>query len=96
MEFFDGQNNYREDDYDEEINNDSEDEEDDGDLFALDNTLDINKKNQDEYFELMESARVNTDDYWDINDPFVRTILGILFVVGLIGTVYYLSIWLLN
>ena len=44
----------------------------------------------------MESARVNTDDYWDINDPFVRTILGILFVVGLIGTVYYLSIWLLN
>ena len=96
MEFFDGQNNYRVDDYDEEVNRDSEDEEDDGYLFALDRTLDINKKNEEEYFELMESSRVNTDDYWDINDTFVRTILSILFIVGLIGTVYYLSIWLLN
>lgn len=80
---------YEDDDYDE-------DEDDDGYLYSLDDKLEINKRNQSEFFDLMESSRVNTDDYWDINDPLIRIILGILFGIGLIGTIYYIGIWFMS
>ena len=36
MDFFDGQNNYQDDEYEVEVLNESEDEEDDGYIYTLD------------------------------------------------------------
>lgn len=73
-----------------------EDDEDEYLEFDDEDDSDVNQSNENEFFELMESARVSTDDYWDINDPLVRIILGILFAISFIGSVYYIGMWLLS
>ena len=94
MDFFDGQNNYQDDEYEVEVLNESEDEVDDGYIYTLDESLEFNRINAEKYSDIINRNRYNTDDYWDINDPFVRGILGVLFFVGLIGSIYYIITWL--
>ena len=83
------------DDFDDE-DDDFDDEEDDGYIFQLDETLEINKKHELEFSEIVESNKPVYDPYWDINDPFVRLILGILFGIGAIGSIYYITMWILG
>ena len=94
MKYFDDNNIYESED-DDEIEVLDEDE-DDGYIFQLDKALDINKKNELEFSEIVESNKPVYDHYWDINDPFVRLILGILFGIGAIGSIYYITMWILG
>ena len=73
-----------------------EDDDDDEYIDFDDDDSDVNQSNQNEFYELMESARISTDEYWDINDPLVRMILWILFTISFIGSVYYIGMWLLS
>ena len=93
MKYFDDNNIYESDDEEIEV---LDDEDDDGYIFQLDKVLDINKKNELEFSEIVESNRPAFDHYWDINDPFVRLILGILFGIGAIGSIYYITMWFLG
>ena len=93
MKYFDD-NNF-ESDEDIEVLDEDEDE-DDGYIFQLDKALDINKKHEQEFNEIIENSTSKLDHYWDINDPFVRLILGILFGIGFIGSVYYIVAWILG
>lgn len=94
MKYFDDNNIYEsEDDEDIEV---LDDDEDDGYIFQLDKALDINKKHEQEFNEIIENSTSKLDHYWDINDPFVRLILGILFGIGAIGSVYYITMWILG
>ena len=94
MKYFDDNNIYEsEDDEDIEV---LDDEDDDGYIFQLDKTLEINKKHELEFSEIVESNKPVYDHYWDINDPFVRLILGILFGIGAIGSIYYITMWILG
>ena len=93
MKYFDDNNIYEsEDDEDIEV---LDDDEDDGYIFQLDKALDINKKHEQEFNEIIENSTSKLDHYWDINDPFVRLILGILFGIGAIGSSYYIIMWIL-
>ena len=74
-----------------ELDNDDED-----DYIDFGDDIDVNQKNKNVFFELMESAKASTDDYWDINDPLVRIILGILFTISFVGSIYYIGMWLLS
>ena len=92
MKYFDDNNIYESED-DDEIEVLDEDE-DDGYIFQLDKTLNVNKQNELKFNEIVDNSRPILDHYWDINDPFVRGILGVLFFVGLIGSIYYIITWL--
>ena len=94
MKYFDDKNIYESDDEDIEVLDDDDD--DDGYIFQLDKTLDVNRKNELEFNEIIENSRPDLDHYWDINDPFVRLILGILFGIGAIGSIYYITMWILG
>ncbi len=93
MKYFDDNNIYESED-DDEI--EVLDEDDDGYIFQLDKALDINKKHEQEFNEIIENSTSKLDHYWDINDPFVRLILGILFGIGAIGSIYYITMWILG
>ena len=54
----------------------------------------VNGKNSPEFQNLMEHSQRKYDDYWDINNPLVRAILIILFLIGAIGSAYYIITWL--
>ena len=95
MKYFDDNNIYESED-DEDIEVLDDDEDDDGYIFQLDKTLEINRKNELEFSEIVESNKPVYDHYWDINDPFVRLILGILFGIGAIGSIYYITMWILG
>ena len=95
MKYFDDNNIYESED-DEDIEVLDDDEDDDGYIFQLDKALDINKKHEQEFNEIIENSTSKLDHYWDINDPFVRLILGILFGIGAIGSIYYITMWILG
>ena len=72
------------------------DEEDDGYINTLDNRLDVNKKNAEQYYSLMESSRAHNDDYFDSNNIITKIFLAILFGVGFVGAVYYLILYFMG
>ncbi len=51
--------------------------------------VDINKKNRENYEQLMKESSVNLDDYYDKKNPFVRILLLLLGVVIVGGVIYY-------
>ncbi len=53
----------------------------------------VNEKNSREFQNLMEHSQRKYDDYWDINNPLVRAILIILFLIAAIGSAYYIITW---
>lgn len=55
--------------------------------------LDVNSKNSAEFDRLMENASTNYDSYWDKNNPLVKAIMIILFIIIVIGVAYYIISW---
>lgn len=53
----------------------------------------VNEKNNQEYEKLMQNSKKNYDNYWDINNPLVRIILIILFIIAFFGSLYYFIMW---
>lgn len=53
----------------------------------------VNQKNSQEFQNLMDHSRKTYDDYWDINNPVIRIILIILFIIIVIGAGYYFIMW---
>ena len=60
------------------------------------NELEFNKKNREDFEDLMEKSSIKKDGYWDKNNPFVKIVLALigLFIVG--GAAYYIVSYLLN
>lgn len=56
--------------------------------------LEVNRKNQDEYKQLMEDSKTSLDSYYDKNNIFVRLIQLGLLVFIIVGFAYYFLIWL--
>ena len=55
---------------------------------VVDSDLDFNKKNRDDYENLMADSSTQLDGYWDRKNPFV--IIVLLFLLGIIifGTIF--------
>lgn len=96
MSYFDDQLNNQNDDYDDDDYTNEDEDNDDGYIYTLDDALDVNKKNEQEYLSMIEKTKVNQDDYLDSNNFFVKLLLFILFVVGIIGAIYYIMMWFNN
>jgi len=56
--------------------------------------LQFNKKNREDYEQLMKDSSTKLDGYWDKNNIFVRLLLLILLVIIIVGSVYYISLYL--
>ena len=65
---------------------DRDDDDDDKDLVELE----FNKRNREDYENLMQDSSTNLDGYWDKNNPAVRTLLLILGGIIVFGVSYYL------
>lgn len=52
--------------------------------------LDINKKNREDFEELMKESSTKKDMYWDSNNPAVRVILLIVGAIILVGSAYFI------
>lgn len=53
----------------------------------------VNQKNSQEFQNLMDHSKKTYDDYWDINNPVIRIILIILFIIIVLGAGYYFIMW---
>lgn len=53
----------------------------------------VNQKNSQEFQNLMDHSRKTYDGYWDINNPIIRIILIILFIIIVLGAGYYFVMW---
>ena len=53
----------------------------------------VNEKNSREFQNLMEHSQHKYDEYWDSNNPLIRAVLIILFLVAAIGSAYYIITW---
>ena len=51
--------------------------------------LDVNRKNREDYEQLMKDSSTNLDGYWDKSNPFVRILLLVLGIIIICGVVYY-------
>lgn len=60
----------------------------------LDSEVDVNKKNQDVYNHIVEHSQNKDNGYWDRNNLVIKVILTVLFVIALLGTIYYFIMWL--
>lgn len=54
----------------------------------------VNQKNKEEYDNLIQNVKKDTSDYYDINNPVVKILLIILIITALIGSAYFIIIWL--
>ena len=53
----------------------------------------VNEKNSREFQNLMEHSQRKYDDYWDINNPIIRIVLIVLFLIAAVGSAYYIIKW---
>ena len=56
-----------------------------------DSELEFNKKNREEYEQLMEESSTKLDGYYDKNNWVVRIILLILFIIIVVGSYWIIS-----
>lgn len=54
----------------------------------------VNQKNKEEYDNVIQNVKKDTSDYYDINNPVVKILLIILLITALIGSAYFIIIWL--
>ena len=52
--------------------------------------IDVNKKNREEYENLMNNSKTKLDTYYDKNNIFVKIVLFLLLAFIIFGVVYYL------
>lgn len=55
--------------------------------------LEFNKNKREDYEQLMRESSTKTDSYWDKNNPIVKIILFVLFIIIVIGAVYYIMMY---
>ena len=60
----------------------------------IDEEKDVNKENEELYQNIIKHSEQKYDSYWDINNPVIKISLIVLFIVGVIGAIYYLIVWL--
>ena len=58
--------------------------------------VEINKKNKEDFENLMKESSINKDGYWDKKNPIVKFILTILGLAIIVGAIYYITIYFLN
>ncbi len=56
--------------------------------------LDINRKNRENYENLMKDSSTQLDGYWDKNNVFVKLLLGVLGIIIVAGVAYYVMAYL--
>lgn len=78
----------------EQKNIEKENNELNNNLDAVTEEIEINKKNREEYENLMEESKTNLDSYYDKNNVVVKLILVLLFVFILCGFIYYILLYL--
>lgn len=66
----------------------------DSNLYDLDNDLEVNRQNEEQYNSLIEHSRQKDDAYWDRNNPVIKVILTLLLIIAVVGTLYYVILWL--
>lgn len=81
MEFFDNKgNNYSEEQKQENLNiNDS------------DNGVDVNRKNQEEYRDLINKSTTDRSNFYDKDNVVVKVILLVLFIFIVVMAFFYIS-----
>lgn len=52
--------------------------------------LDVNKKNREDFEDLMQESSTKKDMYWDSNNPAVRIVLLIIGAIILVGSAYFI------
>ena len=55
--------------------------------------LEFNKNKREDYEQLMRESSTKTDGYWDKNNPIVKITLFVLFIIIVIGAVYYIMMY---
>lgn len=55
--------------------------------------LEFNRKNREDYEQLMDESSTKLDGYWDKNNIFVRLLLFILFIIIVVGSVIVLAMY---
>lgn len=61
---------------------------------VIDSDLDFNKKNREDYENLMADSSSKLDGYWDKKNPFVILVLVILLAIIVVGSIYYISAYM--
>ena len=61
---------------------------------VIDSNLDFNKKNREDYENLMSDSSSNLEGYWDRKNPFVVIVLVILLIIIVVGSFYYISMYM--
>lgn len=54
------------------------------------NELEVNKKNREDFEELMKESSTNKDMYWDKNNPAVKLVLLIIGTIIVVGSAYFI------
>jgi len=52
--------------------------------------LEVNKKNREDFENLMQESSSKKDAYWDSNNPAVRIVLLIIGTIIIIGSAYFI------
>ena len=58
--------------------------------------LEFNKKNREDFENLMKESSTNLDDYYDKKNPIVQIFLFVLGIFILVGIGYYVMLYLSN
>lgn len=60
------------------------------------NELEVNRKNREDYEQLMKDSSTNLDGFWDSNNIFVKIFLIILLVVIVGGSIIIFGGYFIN
>ncbi|MBR3145870.1 MAG: hypothetical protein IKF47_01265 [Bacilli bacterium] len=52
--------------------------------------LEVNKKNREDFENLMQESSSKRDAYWDSNNPAVRIVLLIIGTIIIVGSAYFI------
>ena len=60
------------------------------------NELEVNKKNREDYEQLMKDSSTNLDGFWDSNNLFVKIFLLVLLVIIVGGSFFVFFKYFMN
>ena len=58
--------------------------------------LEVNKKNREDYEQLMKDSSTNLDGFWDSNNLFVKIFLLVLLVIIVGGSFFFFFLYFMN
>lgn len=56
--------------------------------------LEFNKKNREDYEDLMDKSSTQLNGYWDKSNFFIKILLLVLFVIIVVGSYFIISSYL--